>query len=78
MAINKKLLAVGIMALFLAGCELTVDDLVNNAEKRHQILKECAAMGLAAKDEKKCQIAAEAELKAGKKAAGELLDSMKK
>lgn len=78
MTMTKKILGVGLLALILTGCELTVDDLVNDADKRHEILKECASMGLAAKDEKKCRIAAEAEVEAGKKAAGELLDSMKK
>lgn len=51
----------------LNGCGYTVDGLAGDDETRHQILKECADMGAASKDEEKCQIAAKAQIEAAKR-----------
>ncbi len=65
----------GIMAIMVAvaaglsGCGYSVDQLAEDTELRREILKECANMGVAAKDEEKCGIAAKAEAVAAKRAA---------
>ena len=39
-------------------------ELVKDDDLRHKVLKDCVKMGIAAKDEKKCQVATEAQVKA--------------
>ena len=60
-------------AALLAGCGYSVEQLAEDTEKRRAILSECAEMGVAAKDEEKCRIAAEAEAVAAGNAASSLL-----
>jgi hypothetical protein len=62
---------------FLAACEPSVEDYVKDAEKREAKISECAEMGIiAAKNDKYCQMAMEAQGIAMRNAAGELLDTM--
>jgi len=56
-----------LVLLGLSGCGYTVEGLAEDDETRHQILKECAEMGVASKDEEKCQLAAKAQIEAAKK-----------
>jgi hypothetical protein len=53
--------------LGLHACGYTVDGLAEDDETRHQILKECADMGVASKGEEMCQIAARAQVEAAKR-----------
>lgn len=63
--------------LLLSACEPTVDDYVKDAELRKEKLSECSEMGvLAAKDDKYCQMAFEAQGIAIKQAAGSLIDAI--
>ena len=61
----------------LGGCGYSVDQLVADGALRNRILKECEGMGMAARDEEKCAIAAEAEIEAIKQAAQGLVDKLK-
>ncbi len=55
--------------LLLTACgEPSIESLVENAEKRQEILKDCAELGIAAKDEERCVNAAKAEAIAVKSA----------
>ena len=48
--------------VFLLGaCEPSVESLAKDADKRTQILKDCAKMGVAAKDDSLCKKAVEAQ-----------------
>lgn len=48
----------------LSACGYTVEQLVKDDALRHKVLKDCATMGLKAKDDKNCRVAAEAQVKA--------------
>ena len=56
-----------LMLLGLNACGNSVESLAEDDEARHQILKECADMGVASKDEEKCQMAAKAQIEAAKR-----------
>lgn len=56
-----------LMLFGLNACGYSVEGLAEDDETRHQILKECADMGVASKDEEKCQIAAKAQIEAAKR-----------
>lgn len=60
--------------LVLGGCGYSVEQLAEDTEERRAILADCAEMGIAAKDEEKCRIAAEAEAVAAGNAASRLLE----
>jgi len=72
-----KLVFITLLSAGLLGCDVTVEDLVEDKEKRRDILKACTEMGIKAKDDKQCQTALEAEAEAAKRAAKGLLDSVK-
>lgn len=65
-----------ITAAGLAGCGYSVEQLAEDTDKRRAILAECVEMGVAAGDEEKCRIAAEAEAVAAGNAASGLLKGM--
>jgi len=52
-----------------AACGYTVDQLAEDDELRNKVLKECLELGMQAKEEEKCRIAAEAQVEAIKRAA---------
>ena len=61
----------------LAACEPTVEGLAKDHEKRKEIMAECLEMGLqAAMDNKRCQIAAEAQQLAIKQGLENLADQI--
>lgn len=55
------------MLFGLNACGYSVESLTEDDEARHQILKECADMGAASKDEEKCRFAAKAQIAAAKR-----------
>lgn len=65
-------------ALFLlTACEPTVDGYVKNAKNREAKLRECAQMGvMAAKEDKLCQMAMEAQGIVLREAAGNFVDAI--
>jgi len=64
----KAVWILSVLILFgLNACGDSVESLTENDEARHQILKEGADMGVASKDEEKCQIAARAQIEAAKR-----------
>lgn len=60
---NKKLLPMVTIVVIMcaSGCAHSVVKLKQNDELRHQVLKECLAMGLKAKDDPNCQNATKAQ-----------------
>lgn len=63
--------------LLLAACEPTVDSYVKDAKKREGKLRECAEMGIAAaKDDKYCEMAMEAQGIVIREAANDLINSI--
>lgn len=71
----KKIMITSLLSAFLlSACGYSVEQLANDEEKRREILKECAEMGMAAKDEEKCEIAAKAEIEAAKKGMDQMMN----
>lgn len=60
------------LALLLSACGYSVDQLAEDHELRKKILAECADMGMASKDEEKCEIAMKAQAEATRRTAKEL------
>lgn len=56
--------ALCVLTAALSGCGYTVEQLVKDDALRHKVLKDCATMGLKAKDDKNCRVAAEAQVQA--------------
>jgi len=56
-----------ITLLALSGCGDTFDTLTEDSERRNQILKACADMGMASQDDQLCQMAARAQVEAAKR-----------
>ncbi len=67
----KYLVLAGVVAL--TGCDYSLERLVEDTQLRREVLKECAEMGLAAKDDAQCRLAAEAEVEAAKRGVKSLL-----
>lgn len=63
--------------LLVTACEPTVEDYVKNSKLREDKLRECTEMGvMAAKEDKYCQMAMEAQGIVIKQAAGNLVDAI--
>ena len=50
-----------LVAITATGCAYSVGTLKNDDDLRHQVLKDCLALGLKAKDDKNCQNATKAQ-----------------
>lgn len=63
--------------LLVTACEPTVEGYVKNSKLREEKLRECTEMGvMAAKEDKYCQMAMEAQGIVIKQAAGNLVDAI--
>lgn len=61
MSYKLKIILAGALILSLNACAYSVERLVKDDGMRHKLLKDCAAMGLKAKDEVNCRNALEAQ-----------------
>ena len=57
----SKILVIYLLVVFAAGCAHSVAKLKGDDELRHQVLKDCLAKGINAKDDLNCKNATQAQ-----------------